>query len=68
MSRCDDYCCNNGCSQGRNCPARVAKVGRRYHGPEPLRASRTYLKELARSMLLVIAFTFAAALVASLIL
>ena len=19
---CDDYCCNHGCNQGRNCPAR----------------------------------------------
>lgn len=22
MSRCDDYCCNHGCNQGRDCPAR----------------------------------------------
>jgi len=22
--RCDDYCCNHGCNQGRNCPAREA--------------------------------------------
>lgn len=22
MSRCNDYCCNHGCEQGRNCPAR----------------------------------------------
>jgi hypothetical protein len=24
MSRCDDYCCNHGCNQGRDCPARKA--------------------------------------------
>jgi hypothetical protein len=23
MSCCDDYCCNYGCNQGRNCPARA---------------------------------------------
>lgn len=23
-TRCDDYCCNYGCNQGRNCPARAA--------------------------------------------
>lgn len=23
---CDDDCCNNGCNQGRNCPARTRKI------------------------------------------
>lgn len=23
---CDDYCCNHGCNQGRNCPARKTPV------------------------------------------
>lgn len=23
-------CCNNNCNQGRNCPKRTAKVGKRY--------------------------------------
>lgn len=57
MSRCDDYCCNHGCNQGRDCPARVAKVGKRMHAKKPLNGSawRVYLKDLARSMLIVLA-------------
>ncbi len=27
------------CTQGRDCPVRVAKVGKRMHGPEPLKSS-----------------------------
>jgi len=53
---CDDYCWNHGCNQGRDCPARVAKVGQRYPAnPEPLRPTgwRHHLKDLARAMLLV---------------
>lgn len=23
---CDEICCNHGCNQGRNCPARVAPI------------------------------------------
>lgn len=65
MSRCDDYCCNHGCNQGRDCPARVAKVGRKEHGREPLRGSawRIYLKELARAMLLCVAVMLVSAAV-----
>lgn len=29
MSRCDDFCCNHGCNQGRNCPARTTPAERR---------------------------------------
>ena len=38
-------------------PAAVAKVGKRMHGKAPLRGSawRVYLKDLARSMLIVLA-------------
>jgi len=34
-------CCNDfvDCTQGRDCPVRVAKVGKRMHGPEPLKSS-----------------------------
>jgi hypothetical protein len=37
------------CTQGRNCPVRVAKVGQRVHGPELLPASvwRYQLKRVA---------------------
>ena len=57
MSRCDDYCCNHGCNQGRNCPARVAKIGRKDYGKEPLRGSawRRQLRYLASAMLLTLA-------------
>lgn len=57
MSRCDDYCCNHGCNQGRDCPARVAKVGQRMQTHEPLRGSpwRRHLKDLAAAMLLTMA-------------
>lgn len=23
---CDEYCCNHGCNQGRNCPVRMERV------------------------------------------
>lgn len=26
MSCCDEYCCNHGCNQGRNCPARIQRL------------------------------------------
>ena len=26
---CDDYCCNHGCNQGRNCPARKTQASQR---------------------------------------
>ena len=26
---CDDYCCNHGCNQGRNCPARKTPATQR---------------------------------------
>lgn len=29
-------CCNCNCNQGRNCPAKVAKVGRRMLAADPL--------------------------------
>jgi hypothetical protein len=28
-------CCNHNCNQGRNCPARVAKIGRKDYAKEP---------------------------------
>ena len=53
---CDTYCANHGCNQGRNCPARVASIGKKMHGPEPLSESpwRRQLKILAKWMLIAI--------------
>ena len=46
-------CCNKDCRQGRDCPARVAKVGRKDHAPAPLPNSpwRAYVGHLAKWML-----------------
>lgn len=56
MNCCDEYCSSHGCNQGRNCPARVAKVGQRTPGKTPLPASpwRAYLRDLGRAMLVVV--------------
>lgn len=61
MNCCDEY---GECNQGRNCPVRVAKVGRKDHAAAPLPASfwRVYLKHLAKCMLICIAVLFAAAI------
>ena len=47
----------------RHCPARVAKIGRKDHAPEPLRGSawRRQIKDLARSMLMCLAVVIVAA-------
>ena len=31
---CDDYCCNYGCSQGRDCPARKTQASQRAIGEQ----------------------------------
>jgi hypothetical protein len=36
MTCCDDY---GNCNQGRDCPVRVAKVGKRMHAPQELQES-----------------------------
>lgn len=45
--------CNNDCNQGRDCPARVAKIGRKNYDREPLPPMRwrDYLTDLAWAML-----------------
>jgi hypothetical protein len=60
MNCCDEY---GECRQGRDCPARVAKVKRRDHAPAalPHSAWRAYVKHLAKWMLICIAVLFAAA-------
>ncbi len=66
MNCCDEY---GDCRQGRDCPARVAKVGRRIpKHPQPPRPERwrDYLKDLARAMLLVIAAMFVSAVTVAL--
>jgi hypothetical protein len=62
MNCCDEY---GDCRQGRDCPARVAKVGQRIpKHPKPLRAKhcRNHLKDLARAMLLVVGVMLISAL------
>ena len=54
MNCCDEY---GECNQGRNCPARaakVAKVGRRYQTQEELPPTlwRLYVKHLAKWLLI----------------
>jgi hypothetical protein len=59
-------CCDYDCHQGRDCPARVAKVKRRVpKHPTPLRQeiSRVYLRHLAKWMLICIAVLLASAVV-----
>jgi hypothetical protein len=53
MNCCDEY---GDCRQGRDCPVRVAKVGRRTPDKTPLPASpwRAYLRDLGRAMLVVV--------------
>lgn len=50
-------CCDYDCNQGRDCPARVAKVGQRYPCAEALPASTLpeQLKYVAKWMLVCIA-------------
>jgi hypothetical protein len=51
-------CCDYDCNQGRDCPARVAKVGKGTPTGEPpfeyVPTWRDYLPDLARAVLLVI--------------
>lgn len=61
-------CCDYDCHQGRDCPARgakVARIGRKDYTREALPASpwRVYLRHLAKWMLICIAVLFAAAFV-----
>jgi hypothetical protein len=66
MNHCDEMCCNHGCTEAHDCPARVAKVGQRYPAilqPLPPLTWRDYLKDLARAMLLVVLVMLATSLV-----
>lgn len=47
-------CCDYQCDQGRNCPARVARIGARYPAAEPLLSNvfPSLMKRAARAMLL----------------
>lgn len=49
-------CCDYECNQGRDCPARVAKVGQKMQAAEPLPTSiwRRQIKRLAYWMLAVV--------------
>lgn len=67
MSR--KHCCTNECHQGRNCPARVAKVGKRMPAAKPLMpmTRERYLKELVRAFLLTVSALLVGALTVALI-
>lgn len=58
-------CCNNQCEQGRACPAKVARIGRKDYAREELPPSiwRLQLRRLAIWMLICLALMFSAALV-----
>ena len=53
-------CCNHNCNQGRDCPSRVTKIGRRYHAKEPCLPSPAprRLKRMAKWMLIGIATVY----------
>jgi hypothetical protein len=62
MRACDEYCCNHGCNQGRNCPARVAKAKPVMWAAAPLMESRSkhHLRLLCAWMLRALAITLVA--------
>ena len=53
MNCCDEL---GNCNQGRDCPVRVAKVGKRMHGPQALQSSlwRYWVRRLAFWLLLAV--------------
>lgn len=57
-------CCNHNCNQGRNCPARVAKIGRKDYAKEPYTPSQAprCIKRAAKWALICIAAAFFAIL------
>lgn len=60
MNCCDEY---GDCRQGRDCPARVARIGRKDYAHEALPPSawRVYLRHLAKWMLIFIALMLVSA-------
>ncbi len=60
-SCCDEYCSNYGCNQGRDCPARVAKIGKKMQAAEPLQKSayRQYLGRISKWILAYVAVVVA---------
>lgn len=61
-SCCDEYCANYGCNQGRDCPARVARIGRKDYSREELPPSiwREQIKQLGKWMLIAYMLMFLA--------
>ena len=56
-------CCDYQCNQGRNCPARMAKVGQRYPAAEPLPAPAGRMRHVAKWVLVCIAALWLSSLV-----
>lgn len=60
-------CCDYDCHQGRDCPARVARIGRKDYDREELPPSiwREQLRQLGKWMLIVWSLLFYAALLSA---
>lgn len=68
-SCCDEYCSTHGCNQGRDCPVRVARIGRKDYDREALPPSvwRAQMRSLAKWLLILLALLFYMAVAVALV-